>query len=118
MGKGVNQVRVTKILGGGGAIGSMDPQVGMTTHMGPILSLDSGNYTVVVGMGSGSYQQRFYPADLFVAYPDATGWAWPTGVNDVQFGHTHGVLANGAPLAIGSGMYYLGGDGTVHSFHR
>src|SRR5262245_45817883 len=95
--KSSNKVRVTKLLGGTGFIGLMDPKVNMQTNQGKILSLDSGNYTVVVGRGTGNFKQKFYPHDLFVTQAHATGvHAFPTGDGSVVFGHK-GVFPNGIP---------------------
>ena len=111
------KVNVTKFFGGGGALGQCDPKVGLVTDKGTILSLDSGNYTVVVGVGSGSVKQRFYPEFLYITYATATGSvAWPTGVGCVRFGHSQGIYANGAPVISATGMVYMDGGGIPKSF--
>jgi hypothetical protein len=117
--KSENKVRVTKLFGKSAPMGVIDPKVNMRTDMGPILALDSGNYTVVVGRGSGSFQQRFYPHQLLISEAEATGvWSWPTGDGSVKFGHSAGINANGPPVAVGSGTSVLSADSTVHTFGR
>ena len=104
-------------------MGLCDPKVGLTTNRGPILSLDSGNYQVVVGVGTGGTPQRFYPHDLSVTHTRATGvgdsWspAYPTGVGCVSVTR-NGVWPNGVPEALGSGMAYLAGNGVPQIYHH
>lgn len=111
----MNKVNVAKNFGSSATLGYCDPIVGMTTNMGDILSLDSGNSTVIVGMGSGDFQQRFNPQYLYVTDTEATSEvAWPTGVGCVKFGHANTLFTN----AVGSGTAYYSGDNTVHIFGR
>lgn len=121
-----NKVRVTRLLGGSHPLGVMSPKVGMsvyqssTTSIGKILSLDSGNFTCIVGVGTGSFQQRFYTESLFTTEVWATGVgnsAWPTGDNSVLYGH-HGIFPNGVPSASGNNMDFYGGDSATHTFSR
>jgi len=123
--KSQNKVQVIKAYGESGAIGYCDPQVGMLTQYGKILSLDSGNFTVVVGVGSGAIAGngrvpwRYYPIYLEVASGEAgRSVAWPTGVGCVQIGHNRGFLAGGSPKGVASGVSYLGGDGSIYTYGR
>ena len=115
------KVRVTKVFGGGGALGMCDPQVGLPTQYGRITVVNSGNATVLVGVGNPSspVNKRFYTDKLFVTEANAiSDVAWPTGVGCVLFGHDHGMLANGSPSVVGSGTTYYAGDDQVHTYGR
>ncbi len=120
-----NKVRVTKLLGSDAYVGLVDPKIGMTTNHGPILSLDSGNFQIVVGVGTGDTPRKFYPHDLNVTFVRATGvgdaWssAYPTGVGCTSFTRSN-AWPNGVPDALGSGIAYLAGNGvpTVYPYPR
>lgn len=110
-------VRVTKILGGGGAIGEMLPRPNMVTNQGTIVGLDSGNYLVSVSGANVRTLTKYYPDQLWVNYSHATGvWSWPTGDGSVVYGHS-GVFPNGVPLGMRSGLYFEDQAG-VHVFSR
>lgn len=121
----LNKVRVTRLLGGDPE-GLIDPKAGQVTQYGKILSLDSGNYTVVVGGGSGDFPQRFHPHMLQMTEAYATGaagggkfnTAWPTGDGSVLFGRKNGLFANGVPTCSGNQGFFIGGDGAAHIFVR
>ncbi len=71
----------------------------------------------------GTSSGLIYPHELLVDYVNATGvpyGCFPTGVGCVQFGHSTGMFAGGvgSPNAIGTGMAYIDGGGTVHLFNR
>jgi hypothetical protein len=113
-----NKVRVTLMHGGSGFVGWINPKVGMQTNFGPILILDSGNFQVTVGVGSGSYQQKFYPHQLEITQAHATGLhAWPTGDGGLKFGHA-GIFPNGVTQGLGTGVAYAKADGTIATFGR
>ncbi len=119
-----NKIRVSKLFKSDSIIGLMDPQVGMLTDYGKILSLDSGNYQVTVGVGalalagSGTVKQKFYPHDLKITYIAATGsYGFPSSTGSIQFGHGHS-FPTGIPFNAGSGMEFLGGDDSIHTFSR
>jgi len=121
-----NKVRVTKLYGDGSAvIGVMDPRPNMRTlglsgskfinEVGRILSVQSGNYTCRVGMGSGDTPVTFYPYQLFVSLDEASGnFSWPTGDGSLVFGHNHGLTSAGnpySPQASGNMMNYIDSAG-------
>lgn len=113
-----NKVRVTNLMGGGGFIGWMDPKVNMNTNFGKILGLDSGNFQVTVGLGTGDYPGKFYPHQLYVTQLEATGnWSYPTGDGAHQFGH-HDVFPNGVQQGLGSGMAFEKADGSIFTFGK
>ena len=116
----MNKVRVRKLLKTDAVVGLMDPQVGMITDYGKILSLDSGNYQVTVGVGqgalagNGTVQQKFYPHQLSITYTAATGsYSFPSSNGSVQFGHGR-TFPNGVRPGLSSGIVELGGDGNMH----
>lgn len=116
--KSENKVRVTKVLGGGGAIGMMDPLVNMSTHLGTIIALDSGNFQVEVSGAGVGLTSKAYPHQLFVEYSHATGvWSWPTGDGSVEFTRT-GTFPTGFTTMVGSGMFYHPGVGNPVVFSR
>jgi hypothetical protein len=105
-----NKVTVVSFFGGGNGLGLCDPQVGMLTNAGKILSLNSGNYTVVLGVGSGYLvKQLANTYYLNVSSGVAATFTWPTGTDCVKFGHDHGMLASGEPKAVNATMNYTTG---------
>jgi hypothetical protein len=116
--KSTNKVRVTKNTSVSHPLGLIDPRPNMVTDKGTIISCDSGNFTVVVGRGSGDFHQRFHPHDLFVTLAQATGtWSYPSGDGSVVFGRA-GIWASGVVKSgIPSGMQYSNGD-SVFNFYR
>lgn len=120
--KSENKVRVTRLFGGGGVLGLMDPKVNMQVKYGQspywVKALDAGNFQAQLALASGgAVKQKAYPHDLQVDVTVASGFGWPASADSVLFGH-NGVFANGVPSVPGTGVSYLGGDGTVHTFGR
>ena len=116
-----NKVRVTKLYGGGGALGVMSPKLNMTTDQGRITALDTGDLTVSVSGDSVGLVKKMYPHQLLVLESHATStWSWPTGDGSHRF--TRGVVfPSGVPDIAESGMFYKKGvDGgvDVQSFSR
>ena len=76
---------------GGGALGLMDPQVGMVTTQGTVTAihvnaLGSGDVlTVQRAAGRVFYD---YPLSLEITVANATGLGWPTGTDCVLYGHS------------------------------
>lgn len=119
-----SKIRVVKLLKSDAVVGVMDPQVGMVTNYGKILSMDSGNYQVTVGVGkfaaagSGTVKQKFYPHQLEITYAQATGsYGFPSSTGSVQFGHGR-TFPQGIKPDAASGMQELWGDGQVHTFNK
>jgi len=111
-----NKVRVTRILGGGGALGVLDPKVNMVTSDGTILSIESGAAVCRLGRGSGNFVQQFYTKDLFITEAHATGvWSWPTGDGSITHGH-RALWASGVTNLDESTSYYSRPAGTPQSF--
>ncbi len=120
--KSENKIKVTKLFGGGGVQGGMDPKVNQRIKRGQqslwIVGLDSGNFQVSLALTSGGTAiAKSYPHEIFIDVTVASGWGWPTGGGSIGQGHS-GVFPNGVPVAIGSGTSFQSGDGTVHTFGR
>lgn len=112
-----NKIHVTSLLGAGSHLGQMDPKIGMITDHGTILSIPTGTGTVILGVGTGSVNQAFYPHELYVSLTNATtGFAWPSGDGSVLFGH-NGTWPSGVPLRLASGSVYCDATGP-HTFYR
>ena len=122
--KSSHKIRVVPFFGGQ-ALGLMDAQSGMFVSRGTaeasgqILAVASGHNTVILGLGyHNAASGRFYPEFLQIASGHAASFGWPNGSDCVKFGHKGGINANGAPNAIGSGMYYQDGTNAVKGFNR
>lgn len=118
--KSSNKVRVTKLFGGGGILGLMDPVVNLKVKYGTetrwIKALDSGNFQVSLAISSGgAIIAKAYPHDLQANVVDASGFGWNSasaGNTTVLFGH-HGVFPSGVTVIPSSGMWFDQGNQIV-----
>ncbi len=95
------KLKITKLAGTGEAIGEMFPQTGMVTDEGPILSIPSGNLTVIVGRGSGDFKAAM-PTDLLIVTQTEASGHRRAGDGFVSFGRVAmGVAANSGVVVIG-----------------
>ena len=81
-----NKISVVKYFGSG-AIGLINPKVGMVTDYGSILAIENGSGTVVISRGTSS--GVYNPVHLQLAYSSASGnFGFESGHNGaVKFGH-------------------------------
>lgn len=110
-----SKVRVTRLFGGGAAVGAMDPKVGMVTDQGTVLEVS--DHVSVSGTDVG-VPRDFYAHQLFVSQAEATGsWSYPSGDGAVVFGRAV-TWPDGVPDAIDTGMYYNPGHSAPVAFSR
>ncbi len=109
------KVKVTKLFGGGGSVGSIDPKVNMQVDQGKILGITNdicllGSGTHYAG-GSGRFE---YADKLFVLYSHVTGvWAFPTGdgsqvpVRSGLYPQPPDIIDSGSAIAVDGGARIL-----------
>lgn len=110
------KVHVTKLFGGGGALGVMDPKVGMDTQQGKIRSVTDP--FVAVGSGTAeNHTESEYAERVFVHIDVATGvFSYPTGDGSVQFGHAGTRVTGTANNRLGA--YMKGGMGIPQTYTK
>jgi hypothetical protein len=109
------KVRVVNAFGSG-AIGMMDPAVGMVTQSGTITSIDAGSglCTLQAATAHGG-RPRFYPHQLQITVATATSNGWPNGSDCVKLGHQQYVTNRNAQAEGAKGHTYLGPDNKPHT---
>lgn len=115
-----NKVRVFKGYSVSHPHGVINPIVGMPIRHGidnlNIISIDSGNYTVNLGTGTGPVTRKAYTHDCMLSYDNATGtYSYPTGDGGYSYSHKQGAYASGPVSAVGNSGVYAGQDGN-HTF--
>lgn len=115
-----NKTVVTKLFGGGGELGGMDPQNNMKVKHGQDTRwiTASGSNTTAYPLGSGTdilvslamtsggpQIARAYPYQLQIDVTVASGFGWPTAGGSVGIGHS-GIWRNGVPNVMASGNQF------------
>lgn len=92
-----SKVKVSVIPGGAGALGEMNPVVGMVTDQGTIINIAGLPVVSVSGAGVG-LPRSVYAGELTVTQDVASGtFSWPSGDGSIVYGHG-AVFASGVPL--------------------
>lgn len=117
-----NKVRVVWKKGYSHPLGLINPVSGMLVDYGIspyyIVALDSGNFQVRLALtSSGAIVKSAYPHDLSVTLAVASGdYGYPNSNGSKMYGHNAGILLDGSPVGIGTGVAEMTGNGTPVTF--
>ena len=119
------QIRVTGKKGYSGAIGYINPQVGMPTNLGYITAFTDPIATIGAGhggddlphFGAGSASGYFscYADQLMIYSGDAAAFGWPNSQGSILLGHDGGINSGGSPKAafLQGFVYETGGSASL-----